>query len=67
MCTDVVAIYDRSGKQIEEIRVPEQPTNVTFGRADRKTLFITAGTSLYSIAMQVQGAPDAIQMAQTKP
>ncbi len=51
-----VLIYDRSGKKIAEIAVPEGTTNVCFGNKDRKTLFITAGTGLYSIPMRVTGA-----------
>ncbi len=51
-----VTIYNRSGKKIETISVPEGTANVTFGGADRKTLFITAGTSVYTLRMSVQGA-----------
>lgn len=50
-----IAVYDPSGKKIEEIDVPEGPANVTFGGADGKTLFITARTSLYSVRMRVSG------------
>jgi len=52
----VVAIYDRDGKRIAEIKVPEGPSNVTFGGPGRRTLFITARTSLYSIEMAMRGA-----------
>ena len=51
-----VTIYDKSGKKIATIDVPEGTTNVCFGGKDMKTLFITAGTSLYSIPMKVKGA-----------
>ena len=52
-----VTVFDKEGKQIEHIDVPERWTaNVCFGGADRKTLFITASTGLYSLAMRVQGA-----------
>jgi gluconolactonase len=37
------------------IRFPEQPANATFGGKDRKTLYVTARTSLYSVEMQAQG------------
>jgi gluconolactonase len=56
LTTDVVAVYNRKGKRIAEIKVPERPANVTFGGPDNKTLFITARTSLYSIEMNVRGA-----------
>jgi gluconolactonase len=51
-----VTIYDKGGNKIATIPVPEGTTNVCFGAKDRKTLFITAGTSLYSISMRVKGA-----------
>jgi gluconolactonase len=51
-----VTVFDKSGKQIEQIAVPEGWTaNVTFGGADRKTLFITASKSLYALKMRTQG------------
>jgi len=56
LTTNVVAVFNPKGEKIEEIVVPERPANVTFGAADRKTLFVTARTSLYSVAMRVTGA-----------
>lgn len=51
-----VTVFDRTGKQVAKIDVPENCTNVCFGGKDMKALFITAGTGLYSIPMKVQGA-----------
>jgi gluconolactonase len=51
-----VTVYDKTGKKVATIDVPEGTTNVCFGGKDMKTLFITAGTSLYSIQMKVKGA-----------
>ncbi len=52
-----VTVFDREGKQIDHIDVPENwSANVCFGGAGRKTLFITASKSLYSIATSFQGA-----------
>ncbi|MFB0525001.1 MAG: SMP-30/gluconolactonase/LRE family protein [Phycisphaerae bacterium] len=56
LTTKVVAIYNSKGEKIETINVPEQPANVCFGGEDKRTLFITARTSLYSIKMRVKGA-----------
>jgi gluconolactonase len=56
LTTDVVAVYNRQGERIDEIKVPERPANVTFGGPENKTLFITARTSLYAVDMAVQGA-----------
>jgi gluconolactonase len=51
-----VSVFDRGGKQIEHIDVPEPWTaNVCFGGADRQTLFITASRGLYAVRTQVQG------------
>jgi gluconolactonase len=50
-----LVVYDPEGKKIATIAVPESPANCCFGGADRKTLFITARTSLYSIPMTVRG------------
>jgi len=55
LTTDVVAVYNSKGEKIETIQIPESPSNVTFGGKDKRTLFITARTSLYSIRMRVKG------------
>jgi sugar lactone lactonase YvrE len=44
-----VFVYDQSGKQIDEIKVPERPACVVFGGKDRSTLYITSRSSLYKI------------------
>lgn len=55
-----VTVFDKTGKQIDHIDVPENWTaNVSFGGKDRKTLFITASKSLYSIQMIYKGANPA--------
>lgn len=52
-----VLVFDPSGKQIDHIEVPESWTaNVSFGGADRQTLFITASKGLYSVRLNVKGA-----------
>ncbi|HEY6902075.1 MAG TPA: SMP-30/gluconolactonase/LRE family protein [Puia sp.] len=51
-----VTVYSAEGKMIARIPVPEKWTgNLCFGGKDRKTLFITASTGLYSIPMKVKG------------
>ena len=51
-----VTVFDKSGKQIAHIAVPESWTaNVCFGGKDRKMLFITASASVYGLAMRVHG------------
>jgi gluconolactonase len=52
-----VTVFDRDGKQIDHIDVPEKwSANVCIGGKARKTLFITATESLYSIKLRVKGA-----------
>jgi len=56
LTTNVVAVYNKKGKRIETIEVPERPANVCFGGKDKRALFITARTSLYSLQMRVASA-----------
>jgi gluconolactonase len=51
-----VTVYDKAGKRVAQIDVPEKWTaNVCFGGRDRRTLFITASTGLYSVGTRVRG------------
>jgi gluconolactonase len=51
-----VTVFDVHGKQIEHIDIDEPWTaNVCFGGKDRKTLFITASKSVYTLQMKVKG------------
>lgn len=50
-----VSVFNKSGKKIAEIEVPEQPSNVCFGGKKRNILFITARTSVYTLKMKVKG------------
>jgi gluconolactonase len=52
-----VLVLDKTGKSLGTISVAEQPANCTFGGPDRKTLFITARTSLFRIDLNVPGLP----------
>jgi gluconolactonase len=52
-----VTIYDKNGKKLENIPIPEPWTaNVTFGGKDRHLLFITASKKVYGVKMRVKGA-----------
>lgn len=48
-------VYSPQGQQLGILEFPEQPANATFGGADRKTLFVTARSSVYAAKMQVAG------------
>jgi Gluconolactonase len=44
---DNILVYDRDGKLIDMIEVPERPSTIIFGGTNNDILFICAGTSLY--------------------
>lgn len=51
-----VYVFSPEGKQLDFIAIPEDMvTNVTFGDPDLKTLYITAGSKLFSIRLNVRG------------
>ncbi|GAB5475181.1 MAG: SMP-30/gluconolactonase/LRE family protein [Maribacter sp.] len=53
---DGVTVFDKTGKQIKHIEVPEKWTaNVTFGGPNQNILFITAMDSVYTLEMAVNG------------
>lgn len=49
---DSVQVYASDGTCLGKILVPEVCANLTFGGQDSKSLFITAGKSLYSITLK---------------
>jgi gluconolactonase len=51
-----VSIYNPEGQKVGHIDIPEKWTsNICFGGRDRKTLFLTATTAIYTVQMQVKG------------
>jgi gluconolactonase len=50
-----VWVLDEEGTHLGTIMVPEQPSNCAWGDDDLKTLYITAGTSVYRIRVNVPG------------
>lgn len=51
-----VSVFDRAGTQILHLPIPEDWTgNICFGGIDRKTLFITASHSVYTLNTRVHG------------
>ncbi|MBN2814241.1 MAG: SMP-30/gluconolactonase/LRE family protein, partial [Bacteroidales bacterium] len=43
-----IFIYDKNGKEIKRISLPERPISIAIGGKDHDLLFVTAETSLYS-------------------
>ena len=50
-----IYVYDPTGKEIDRLDVPERPIQLVFGGSDRRTLFIAARTSLYSVRTKNAG------------
>ena len=50
-----VQVFSSEGKYLGTIAFPEKPANATFGGPDRKTLFVTARTSVYAVKMEATG------------
>ncbi|MBN2491374.1 MAG: SMP-30/gluconolactonase/LRE family protein [Planctomycetes bacterium] len=53
----IVLVLSPTGDVRARIEIPEAPTNCTFGGKDRRTLFVTARTSVYAVPMHVRGHP----------
>jgi sugar lactone lactonase YvrE len=50
-----VWVFDRSGKRLGILAMPEKPSNCCWGEADRRTLYITARASVYRVCTRVAG------------
>ncbi|MCI0541923.1 MAG: SMP-30/gluconolactonase/LRE family protein [Verrucomicrobiales bacterium] len=50
-----VWVFNKNGRHLGVIPVPEKPANVAFGDADLRTLYITASTGLYRIRLKNRG------------
>jgi gluconolactonase len=48
-------VWDPQGHHLGTIEMPEQPANLTWGDKDRRTLYITATTSVYRLSMKARG------------
>jgi gluconolactonase len=60
-----VLVLRPDGSKWGTIELPEQPTNCTFGGPDRRTLYVTARTSLYSIELPIPGHPSPAERRPT--
>ncbi len=52
VCAGHVFVYDRAGRLLGTIAVPERPAALALGGADGRTLFIAARTSLYAVTLR---------------
>ena len=53
---DGVRVYDREGRPLAHIALPERCANVCFGGAKRNRLFMAASHSLYAVYVNTRGA-----------
>ncbi len=51
-----IFVYDRGGKAIGRIDVPERPIQLVFGGPDRRTLFILGHHTLYAVRTKAAGS-----------
>lgn len=56
-------VYDFHGLKLGEIDVPEQTANLHWGGPDWRTLYVTAGTSVFEIPMKAQGREEPFMRA----
>ncbi len=59
---NAVWAWNPAGQQLFQLAFPEDPTNVEFGAADGKTLFVTAGRSLYSVRLNIVPEPASLEL-----
>jgi gluconolactonase len=52
-----VWIFSPEGRHLGTIVMPERTSNVTWAGTDRKTLYITASTSVYRVRLKIAGEP----------
>ncbi|HLY41986.1 MAG TPA: SMP-30/gluconolactonase/LRE family protein [Terracidiphilus sp.] len=52
-----VWIFSPEGKPLGRLLIPEKVSNLAWAGADRKTLYITASSSIYRVHLKIAGAP----------
>jgi gluconolactonase len=50
-----ILIFSPAGEYLGTVRPPQLPANCTWGDADGRTLYMTAGTAVYRIKLRVEG------------
>ncbi len=48
-------VFSPKGKHLGTIAIPEKPANASFAGPDRRTIYVTARTSLYTVKVDAQG------------
>jgi gluconolactonase len=52
-----VWIFTPEGKPLGTLLIPERVSNVAWGDADRRTLYVTASSSVYRVRLKIPGIP----------
>ena len=55
IASDQVYIYNSNGREIGTLEIPERPSSLAFGGADKRTLYVGARSSLYSVSTITPG------------
>ena len=50
-----IFVYDKTGREIARIDVPERPIQILFGGSDRRTLFILGHHTLFAVKTRLAG------------
>jgi gluconolactonase len=50
-----VSVFKPDGTKVAFLATPEDPSNCCFGGKDLKTLYVTAGKSLYRVETKMAG------------
>jgi sugar lactone lactonase YvrE len=52
-----IVVYDKTGKVVGQIDVPDRPLQILFGGPDRRTLFVFTHHALYGVQTRAAGEP----------
>jgi gluconolactonase len=52
LAEDNILVFDPAGKRLATIEIPRQPTNLCFLDPEERTLFVTARTAVYAVALK---------------
>lgn len=50
-----IFVFSSKGEKIEKIELPDRATNMTWGGAENRTLYITTPSAIYRLKMNVEG------------
>jgi gluconolactonase len=58
-----IRVFSPKGRLVTRLPLPQRSANLTFAGTDRRTLFITAMDAVYTLNMNVRGAPTPLEKA----